>query len=122
DPSIGIATDGTVYEGYQAIDGHARIAVTHDKGVTWSTPYDVGAALGIVNMAFPEVVAGDPLRATFAFFGSTSAGQYDDPNFPGDWYLYVASTFDGGVTWTTQNATPGDPVQRHGICGSANPT
>ncbi|MEP6698779.1 MAG: hypothetical protein ABJB09_03525 [Verrucomicrobiota bacterium] len=122
DPSIGIATDGTVYEGYQAMDGHARIAVTHDKGVTWSTPYDVGAQLGIQNMAFPEVVAGDPNRATFAFFGSTTPGQYDDPNFPGAWYVYVASTFDGGVTWTTQNVTLGDPVQRGGICGSANPT
>jgi PKD repeat protein len=32
--------------------------------------------------------------------------------------LYVATTFDGGATWTTQNITPGNPVQRGGICQS----
>jgi hypothetical protein len=26
--------------------------------------------------------------------------------------MYVAFTYDGGKTWTTVNATPGDPVQR----------
>src|SRR5262249_155678 len=40
----------------------------------------------------------------------------DSPDFKGTWYLYIASTFDGGHTWTTVNATPGDPIQRDGIC------
>src|SRR6266511_5197994 len=40
-----------------------------------------------------------------------------DPTWPGTWYLYVAHTYDGGDTWTTVNATPGDPVQRGTICG-----
>ena len=35
----------------------------------------------------------------------------------GVWYLYVATTYDGGATWTTVNATPNDPVQRGTICG-----
>lgn len=119
DPSIGIATDGTVYMGMQSADGHARISVTHDKGVTWTTPFDVGAQLGIQNMVFPEVVAGDPARAAFAFYGTTTGGaNYDQPGFPGVWYLYVATTYDGGTTWQTQNLTPGDPIQRGGICGS----
>ncbi len=118
DPSIGIATDGTVYMGMQAADGHARISVTHNKGVTWSAPFDVGAQLGIQNSVFPAVVAGDPNRAAFAFYGTTTGGNnYDQPEFPGVWYLYVATTFDGGVTWNTQNVTPGDPIQRGGICG-----
>jgi PKD repeat protein len=39
--------------------------------------------------------------------------------FTGVWYLYVSTTFDGGKTWTTQNVTPGDPIQRGGICGSS---
>ena len=126
DPSIGIATDGTAYLGYQAIDGHAHIAVTHDKGVHWSPSFDVGAQLGIKNIAFPAVVAGDPDRAAFAFYGTTTAdgpgedhtgGDNDDPNaFTGIWYLYIATTFDGGQTWTTQNVTPGDPIQRGPIC------
>jgi hypothetical protein len=118
DPSVGVATDSnTIYLGYQADDGHPGIAVSHDKGVTWSTPVDVGAQLGIKNCAFPAVVAGDPDRAAFAFFGSTAPGDGTQPNYPGVWYLYIASTFDGGATWTTVNATPGNPIQRGGICG-----
>ncbi|MGB8507713.1 MAG: hypothetical protein WCD76_04855, partial [Pyrinomonadaceae bacterium] len=121
DPSVGVATDGTIYFGYQAADGHARISVSHNKGQTWSQPYDVGAQVGVQNMTFPEVVAGDPDRATFAFYGTTTGGSdYDQPGFNGIWYLYIASTFDGGQTWTTQNVTPNDPVQRGGICGDGD--
>jgi len=127
DPSIGIATDGTIYMGMQSKDGHARISVSHDRGLNWDTfpgqlqpkAYDVGAQLGIQNMVFAEVAAGDPDRAAFAFFGTTTGGDnYDAPEFPGVWYLYISTTFDGGQTWKTVNATPNDPIQRGGICGS----
>lgn len=131
DPSVGVATDGTIYLGYQSLDGHPRIAVSKDKGKTWSLPFDVGTTVvsgaPIVNTTYPAVVAGDPNRAAFAFYGTTTpddtsrpagAQFYDEPNFPGVWYLFIASTFDGGQTWTTINVTPGDPVQRGGICGS----
>ena len=38
-------------------------------------------------MVFAEVAAGDPTRAAFAFFGTTTAGSnYDQPDFPGVWY------------------------------------
>src|SRR5207249_1067734 len=33
-------------------------------------------------------------------------------DFHGTWFLYVSFTYDGGRTWHTVNATPGDPVQR----------
>jgi len=130
DPSIGVATDGTVYFGYQAANGHPMIAVSHDKGLTWSASVDVGATVvnggPVLNATFPAVVAGDPLRAAFTFYGSETGGTNWDcgqgtdcghgADFNGVWYLYVATTFDGGATWTTQNITPGDPVQRGGIC------
>jgi hypothetical protein len=129
DPSLGIATDGTVYLGYQGLNGHAMIAVSHDRGVHWSSSFDVGTQQGIQNIAFPAVVAGDPDRATFAFYGTTTAdgpGEShnggangdDATSFSGLWYLFIATTFDGGQTWTTQNVTPGEPVQRGPICGS----
>jgi hypothetical protein len=137
DPSIGVATDGTVYLGYQSADGHPRIAVGHKvetagppptTTITWDAPVDVGApsanvtvinSAPILNTAFPAVVAGDPLRASFAFYGSENgSSDYNQPTFPGVWYLYIATTFDGGVTWRTENVTPNDPVQRGGICGS----
>jgi hypothetical protein len=145
DSSIGVATDGTVYEGYQDVNGHAKIAVGHHVdgngvpgagSITWSPSFDVGAQVGVNNISFPEVVAGDGNRATFAFFGTTTAdclntstchpvedhtgGANNDPTlFTGVWYLYVASTFDGGQTWTTQNITPDDPIQRGPICGGS---
>ncbi|HLY94569.1 MAG TPA: Ig-like domain-containing protein [Gaiellaceae bacterium] len=112
DPSVGIGAGNTVYYGYEAGDGHPRIAVSHDHGQTWSASVDVGTSYGIQNTKFPEVVAGDDNRAAFAFLGTTAAGNDQAAAFPGVWYLYVAYTYDGGQTWTTVNATPGDPVQR----------
>lgn len=122
DPSVGVSKNGVIYLGWQSSDGHPRISVSKDKGLTWSTPFDVGANVingrPVVNCAFPEVVAGDDDRAAFAFFGSETAGAGADRNFPGVYYMYIATTFDGGKTWTTQNATPGDPIQRGGITGA----
>ena len=120
DPSVGIAADGAVYFGWTNGDGHPYVAVSHDEGDTWSNIQDVGTALGLQNIAFPAVVAGDPARAAFAFLGTTAAGAVggDDPSFPAVWHLYVAHTYDGGATWVTVDATPGDPVQRGTICSA----
>jgi hypothetical protein len=131
DPSIGIATDGTVYYGFVDGDGHPKIAVSHDKGATWdtwnsdrgtATFIDVGATFGLQNAVFADVVAGDPDRAAFAFHGSPTAGPFQDASFDGVWDLYVAHTYDGGRTWTTVKAT-NDPTQRGCIWlgGASNP-
>src|SRR6478609_6353569 len=117
DPSVGIGANGTVYMGYQAADGTPRMAVSRDKGKTWTDDQNVGAALGIHNSVFPAVVAGDDDRASFAFIGTTTAGNYQDAtNFHGDWHLYVSTTYDGGKSWVTVDTTPTDPVQRGSIC------
>jgi hypothetical protein len=122
DPSVAVSRPGpdgkdTLYFAYQAKNGHQRVAVSHDKGLTWENDIDVGAQLGIQNSQFPAAVAGDPNRAAVAFFGTKTAGaDYDEAAFSGVWYLYVATTFDGGKTWVTQNVTPGDPMQRGGVC------
>ena len=39
-------------------------------------------------------------------------GDNQSSDYAGIWYLYVATTFDGGKSWDTTVATPGDPVQR----------
>jgi len=118
DPSVGIASDGTVYFGFVGADGHPKVAVSHNQGVSWSTPKDVGAPFGIQNAAFPAAVAGDGDRAAVAFLGTATGGNGTgtDLNFPGVWHLYVATTIDGGLNWTTVDATPNDPVQRGSIC------
>lgn len=122
DPSVGIGSAGKVYFGYADADTTAAISISNDKGVTWSAPLDVGAAFGINNVVFPEVVAGDNDRAAFAFLGTPTAGGLQGPKFTGIWHLYVATTYDGGATWSTVDATPNDPVQRGCIwlAGGAN--
>jgi hypothetical protein len=112
DPSIGVGSGGTVYLGYQGKDGHAYAAVKPAGSATWQTSVDVGQALGIQNVQFPAVVAGDDDRASFAFLGTTTGGDDQAASFPGVWHLYVATTYDRGATWTTVDATPSDPVQR----------
>jgi hypothetical protein len=117
DPSVGIGRNGTVYFGYQAADGHARVAVSHDHGETWEHGQDVGAQLGVQNVVFPAMVAGDDDRAAFAFIGTTTGGNYQDQaNFHGVWHLYISTTVDGGRSWKTVDATRADPVQRGSIC------
>jgi hypothetical protein len=122
DPSLGIARDGTLYFGYQAGDSTAHIAVSRDKGKNWQNDQDVGAALGILNTTFPEVTAGDGNRAAFAFLATTTAGNYQDQptftNLDAIWHLYIATTYDGGKSYFTVDATPDDPVQRGSICNS----
>ncbi|MFN2476737.1 MAG: hypothetical protein ABR526_10415 [Chthoniobacterales bacterium] len=112
DPSVGTDAGGKLYVGYADNDTTAAIAVSTDKGKTFSRPLDVGATFGINNVVFPAVVAGDKDRAAFAFLGTPVAGGLQGPRFPGIWHLYIASTYDGGATWSTVDATPNDPVQR----------
>lgn len=112
DPSVGIATDGTVYFCYVNGDGHPHVTVSHDKGQNWTDDYDIGAAQHIETSVFPEAVAGDPDRAACAFNGSTRGGNLQALDFPGIWYGYVATTYDGGKSWHTVNVTPNDPIQR----------
>ncbi|MGH2443612.1 MAG: hypothetical protein ACRDFX_10690, partial [Chloroflexota bacterium] len=117
DPSVAVASDGTLYFSYQGADGHAYVAVSHDKGKTWSKSLDVGGQLGVQNSVFPEAVAGDGNRASVAYIGTTTGGDYQATGtFPGVWYLYISTTYDGGKSWVTENATPNDPVQRGSIC------
>ncbi|HXI25898.1 MAG TPA: Calx-beta domain-containing protein [Pyrinomonadaceae bacterium] len=112
DPSVGIGSGGRVYFGYADGDTKPVIAVSNDKGVTWSQSLDVGASLGINNVVFPAMVAGDNDRAAFAFLGTPTAGGLQGPKFTGIWHLYISHTYDGGASWITVDATPNDPVQR----------
>src|SRR5205807_628955 len=77
---------------------------------------------GLKNIRFPAAVAGDAGRAAVAFYGSTTAGDANSSSFNGVWHLYIAHTFDGGLTWTTSDATPNAPMQRGNIWtnGGAN--
>src|SRR5438552_13937181 len=123
DPSVAIDSDSTVYYAYvnnepvaagNPPEGHARVKVGHrnpDNSVTWTNDFDLGATHGIKNAAEIEAVGGSSGRAAVGFLGTDIAGDYQAISFPGKWYAFIATTYDGGVTWTTVNATPNDPVQ-----------
>ena len=123
DPSIAAGKNNTIYLGYVNADGHAKIAVSHDRGVSWSKSKDAGTPFGIQNSEFAEVIAGDDNRAAFAFLGTPTAGDDQSGDFLGVWHLYAAFTYDGGRTWTTADVTPSDPVQRGCVWngGGSNP-
>jgi hypothetical protein len=122
DPSVAMGPDGTVYMGWQdgtnptdAVGGDetaAMIATSTDGGRTWSDPVDVGKAFGLHNVQFPEVIVGDADRAAYAFIGTPGIGNDQDNAFRGDWRLYVATTYDGGKTWTTVDATPKNIINK----------
>ncbi len=117
DPSVGVGANGTVYFGYVGADGRPGVAVSHDKGATWSHNQPLGTEFGINNAVFPATVAGDDDRASVAYIGTPTAGNYQDAaTFKGVWHLYVSTTYDGGKTWVTSDTTPNDPVQRGSIC------
>jgi hypothetical protein len=58
----------------------------------------VGSEFGIKNAVFPAVVAGDDDRASFAYIGTPTGGNYQDiDNFHGVWHIYVSTTYDGDL-------------------------
>jgi len=120
DPSIAVDTDSTAYYCYvnnepvpagQPPEGHVHVKVSKDGGATWVNDFDIGKSHGIVNAAHTEAVGGSSGRAACGFIGTNKAGDYQAQSFPGQWYAFIASTYDGGKTWTTVNATANDPVQ-----------
>src|SRR5438094_2058571 len=120
DPAVGIDNNGRVYfamststvAGSATGGSNAVVATSTDRGQTWQNIYDVGVGYGLKNVAFPAAVAADAGRAAVAFYGSTTSGDQSANSYNCIWHLYVASTFDGGTTWTTTDATPNDTLQR----------
>jgi hypothetical protein len=115
DPSVAVDDGGLLYLGFVNEDKIPAVAVSADKGKTWTSVYDVGTMVGVKHAVFPAVVAGSAGRAAMAFYGTTAEGPVNNFNSEAVWHLYVAHTYDGGAHWITVNATPNDPIQRGGI-------
>jgi len=108
----------------------AKAAFSDDEGTTWSKPVDLSSALGVHNVQFPQIIAGDKGRAAVTFIGTNAIGDDQHNGFvgpdkkPAVWHLYVSMTYDGGRHWTTMDTTPTDPVQRGCVLmlGTSNKT
>ncbi len=116
DPAVALDAGGKVYCLFALNGTSAAVGISSDQGATWKNIYDVGAGLGLTNVAFPAAIGGDAGRAAVAFYASKGgAGDSSADGYTGVWHLYVAETFDGGDTWTTTDATPTLPMQRMGL-------
>jgi hypothetical protein len=112
DPAVSIDTTGRVYYVIANNDTDAAVMTSDDHGQTWQNLGGVSSVYGLKNIRYPAAVAGDAGRAAVAFYGTTTPGDALLGTFQGVWHLYIAHTFDGGVHWTTTDATPNAPMQR----------
>ncbi len=123
DPSIALDSDSTAYFCYvnneaNGNEGHVHVAVgkrndlTDPTKINWIRDVDVGIGHGIINAAHPEAIGGTSGRAACGFFGTNKPGDYEAEDFSGNWYSFIATTYDEGRTWVTVNATPNDPIQK----------
>jgi hypothetical protein len=113
---------GVLYYANGDAQNRLIVAASNDRGVSWGPRVDVAAGLGLKAVDFPVVQAGDPDRAAVAFFGTkdrAGTGNYSTVGYGQvngkhtiAWHLYVAHTYDRGLTWTVVDTTPVDPAQR----------
>lgn len=116
DPAVAVDSVGKIYCLFALNGTNAAVGVSSDQGVTWKNIYDVGAGLGLTNVAFPAAIGGDAGRAAVAFYASKGgSGDSSANGYTGVWHLYVSETFDGGDHWTTTDVTPSLPMQRMGL-------
>lgn len=112
DPAVSVDANGRVYFVIGNNDTQAAVATSDDHGQTWQNLFNVSDIFGLKNIRYPAAIAGDTNRAAVSFLGTKTPGDALQASFAGIWHLYVAHTFDGGLTWTTTDATPNAPMQR----------
>jgi hypothetical protein len=112
DPAVSIDASGKVYFVIANNDTQAAVATSIDHGQSWQNLFSVSEVYGLKNIRYPAAIAGSAQRAAVAFYGTTTPGDALQPEFAGVWHLYIANTFDGGLSWTTTDATPNAPMQR----------
>lgn len=119
--SVAVANDGTVYLSWGGGDfpqgGPINVAVSRDKGKTWTKPFALGREWGIENTRFPVAVAGDGDRAVVAWLGSDEPGDGSQAAFNGAWHLYASHTYDRGKTWKSYRISS-NPIQVGAVCTS----
>jgi len=121
DNAVSVGSRNTVYMTWEdgknisdAESAHttaAKVSISTDQGRTWLNTANLNPP-GVNNVMFPVVAAGDDDRAAVAFLGTAGVGDDQQNGFIGSWDLYVSTTYDGGKTWSTVDATQGDPVHR----------
>jgi hypothetical protein len=117
DPSVTVTPDNTVYEAWQQGNNHPYVARSTSSGSSWDRVTDLSTTYNppIVNSTFQAATSGDNGRVAVAYLGSTTPGDPFSNAWHGVWDLYVSTSYDAGLTWTTVKAS-NDPVQRGWMC------
>lgn len=116
---------GNIYYMWVAEDRMPYLAISRDKGATWSEPMMIGAP-GLNQTSLPTMMNGANDNLAFAYMGSENAPS--GPPFPTDSEAYEDVTWNGYITVTTNALDddllfysasvndPSDPL-RKGTCG-----
>ncbi len=115
-PAVAVDSAGNVYMVWAAADNALWLSTSTDKGDTWSASKRVSPpAMRTVTM--PEIIAGDPGRIVFAYYGTTNSNggspvEVDDNT---TWGLYMSMSVDAldeNPAVATIRTTPeDDPIQ-----------
>lgn len=130
DPSVGIGAGGRVYFAYSSGDNHPHVAVSNNKGQTFQNDFDLALAVApnLTASVFMHVVAGDNDRAAVFFLATDSTNPGDPVGddtgtvFAGTWFPYMATTCNGGQSWSVVRADnipfsgQPNPVQQGVVC------
>jgi hypothetical protein len=89
-PVLAIDTAGNLYAAWSQSASAIYMAVSTDRGATWSQPIPVGNLAGTNIM--PWIVAGDPGRVDIVWYHSQLAGNPDVPE--NEWHVVMAQSLN----------------------------
>lgn len=89
-PVLALDSAGNLYAVWSQSASSIYMAVSTDRGTTWSQPIQVGQLAGTNIM--PWVVAGDPGRVDVIWYHSPLAGNLNLPE--NEWHLVMAQSLD----------------------------
>lgn len=104
--SIAVDPAGTLYVLWLGTNNHSFLAVTKDKGKTWTGPFDVTMPGVTVSKPVPQIAAGKPGQVAVGYYGYTD----DESRLNG----YLTESFNADkakpVFHSAQLNAPKDPL------------
>lgn len=114
---VAVGADGILHMTWSEDRGEQgrdiMLASSADKGDTWSEPVKVSE--GDRTAVLPWVSAGAPGEVAVAWYESEWLGDPNEADDGATWVGMIATTRDGGATWTRARTTP-EPIHQGVLC------